>query len=124
MAKRKWFVSHPSSGRNHSPTFFAALDQFAEMKSNKFELIYPESAAEGLEVTKNAIEKSDLVIAEVSLASTGSGIEMGWANAFGKTVIAFHHGATSISPSVQFVATAIHAYLGEDDIIAVLETLV
>ena len=121
MAQR-WFVSHPSGGPQHTPTFFRALNLFAKEHSG-IELVLPHEKAQQVTLTREDISRADLVLVEVSIASTGSGIELGWANAAGKSVIAFHQGTATISPAVQFVATAIHAYLREEDIIKVLKTL-
>jgi len=122
MAKKKWFISHASSAAQHTPMFFEAINKFAEGESG-IEMVLPHEQHEQIDKTKEDIEAADLVLAEVSIASTGSGIELGWASAAKKPVIAFHQGTMAISPSLQFVADAIHVYLSEENIIKVLKTL-
>ncbi|MEX1997871.1 MAG: nucleoside 2-deoxyribosyltransferase [Candidatus Andersenbacteria bacterium] len=119
----KWFISHPSGGHRHTPIFFNALEQFAAEEKGRVELIHPREKKEELHITKQDIASCDLVIAEVSIASTGSGIELGWANAAGKEVIAFYEGAEEASPAIQFVTKAIHPYITEEHIILILKQL-
>ncbi|MDP3997580.1 MAG: hypothetical protein U1C56_02005 [Candidatus Curtissbacteria bacterium] len=124
MANKKiWFISHPTGGPQHTPTFFSAVNQFAAANAKAVKVILPHEVQEQVQLTKDDINAADLILAEVSIASTGSGIELGWANANNKPVIAFHQSTSPISPSIQFVATAIHAYLTEEHITKVLETL-
>lgn len=117
-----FFISHPSGGRKHTPTFFNAIDYFAEANA-KAEFVFPHEAEEEVQLTKDNINKADYVLVEVSIPSTGSGIELGWANAADKKVIAFHQGGSQPSPAVKFVATDINVYVTEDDIIKKLESL-
>ena len=102
---KQWFISHPSSGHENTPVFYSAINDFAAEHS-KVKMILPHGRDQKIHHTKEDIESSDLIVAEVSIPSTGSGIELGWANAAGKPIIAFHQGTQVISPSVQFVATA------------------
>lgn len=116
---RRWFVSHPSGGTQHTPTFFSAISSFAD-KDGGIEIIFPHEDESGVTMTREAIESAELVLVEVSIPSTGSGIELGWANAIGKPIIAFHQGGTKPSPSIRFVAKEIHVYVTEEDILQVL----
>jgi len=122
MAKQHWFVSHPSGGHRSTPTFFRGLDIFGATNPD-ITIVLPHLDGDKLQLTKDDIGEADLVLAEVSVASTGSGIELGWANAAEKPIIAFHQGTSVMSPSVQFVATAIHAYITEEHITKILDTL-
>lgn len=122
MRKQRWFVSHPSGSRRQTPIFFAALEDF-QAQHPKIELYLPPSEPIELAQRKIDLETADLIIAEVSLASTGSGIDLGLAYAAKKTVIAFHQGAGVISPIIPVVATAIHVYLTEEQIMNALKTL-
>lgn len=120
---QKWFVSHPSGGPQHTPTFFSAVKNFAAGRED-VKLMWPHALREEIHLTKKNIATADLVLAEVSIASTGSGIELGWASAAGKPIIAFYQGAQEASPAIQFVTEAIHPYLTEAHIAMVLKTLV
>jgi hypothetical protein len=123
MGKKTLFVSHPSNGPENAPTFFTALHQFATT-TGKIKLLWPPDLIESADKRRQELEASDIVIAEVSIASTGTGIDLGWASAIKKPIIAFHQGTTPVSPSVPPVATTIHLYITEDDVIKVLDTLV
>lgn len=123
MHKQKWFISHPSAGPQHTPTFFKALEEFAR-EAPDIQMVLPHQAKEDIHLTKQDIESADLIIAEVSIASTGSGIELGWASAAGKPIVAFHQTADDPSPAVQFVTKSFHPYITEEHIIEVLKTLV
>ena len=120
--KKKWFVSHPSGGLQHTPTFFHAINTFAQ-ENSKIELVLPHEKQEEVQLTKDSITESDLVLVEVSIPSTGSGIELGWANAAGKQIIAFHQGGSDPSPAIKFVTSQIHVYVTEEHILEVLRGL-
>lgn len=120
--KPTWFISHPSSGPKHTPTFFKALEQFLA-EEPVVTIVFPHEAREEIDATKKDIESADLIIAEVSIASTGSGIELGWASAVGKPIVAFHYTAETPSPALQFVTKSFHPYITEEHILAVLREL-
>lgn len=120
--KTKWFVSHPSGGMQHTPTFFNAINRFSELQSG-VEIVFPHDVESEVQMTKDELAQVDLVLVEVSIPSTGSGIEMGWANAAGKKVVAFHQGGSAPSPAIKFVASEIQVYVTEDHILEVLEQL-
>lgn len=118
-----WFISHPSGAPYQTPTFFRAVRTFVEEHDN-LTIVFPPQKMVAIADRREQLLAADLVIAEVSIASTGSGIEIGLALAAGKSVIAFHEGTSVISPALQMAVTAMHTYLGEDDITKVLRTLV
>jgi nucleoside 2-deoxyribosyltransferase len=121
--KKKWFISHPSGGMQHTPLFYETVKKYVAEHEEEIELTFPHEKRQEIAKTKQDIEAADLVLAEVSIASTGSGIELGWANAAGKPIIAFYQGVEEASPAIQFVTKAIHPYITEEHIIKVLETL-
>lgn len=121
-SKQTWFVSHPSGSIKHTPTFFSAINTFAEQHTN-ITIQFPHEKEEEVHLTKDDISKADLVLVEVSIPSTGSGIELGWANAAGVPIIAFHQGGAEPSPSVKFATRDIHVYITEDHILSTLGEL-
>jgi len=122
MAERKrWFISHPSGATEHTPLFFQALRAFGNEAAEQIELVLPHEKDEEVVLTKKDIESSELVIVEVSIPSTGSGIELGWANTAGKPIIAFNQGGSQTSPALKFVITEIHAYFSAGDITKILQ---
>ncbi len=120
---KKWFVSHPSGATQHTPTFFTAINDFYIEHSSKLAISFPHDTEEEVQLTKEDIGKADLILVEVSIPSTGSGIELGWANASGKKIIAFHQGGSEPSPAIKFVTEQIHVYVTEEHIKDVLATL-
>ncbi len=118
-----WFISHPSGGMQHTPTFFDAINRFAQLQSN-VKITFPHEEQSEVQMTKDLISEADLVLVEVSIPSTGSGIELGWANAAGKKVIAFHQGGSDPSPAVQFVTEEINTYVTQEHILDILEKLI
>ncbi len=72
------------------------------------QFVFPEGG--GYRGTKDIIQGCDVVLAEVSYPSTGSGIEIGWANLLGKPIIGIHKSGTNISTSLEYVAQAIISY--------------
>ena len=123
MAKKKWFVSHPSGSTQHTPTFFNAINDFARSYAN-VTFVFPSEKSEEIQKTKEDISSADLVLVEVSIASTGSGIELGWANAAGVPIVAFHQGGAEPSPAIKFATQDIHVYVTEEHIVNVLKKLV
>lgn len=120
---KTWFISHPSGSPQHTPIFFHAIDKFASTQ-RKVKIVFPHEGEEEVHLTKKAIEEADLIVVEVSIPSTGSGIELGWASAAGKPIIAFHQGGTEVSPAVKYATHQIHIYITEEDIIEKLASLV
>jgi len=119
---KQWFVSHPSGAPYQTPTFFRALKSFATERDD-IEITFPPSDMVALDDREELLQSADLIVAEVSIASTGSGIELGLAHSFNKSIIAFHQGTSVISPAVQIAVTAMHTYLTEEDILKVLKTV-
>lgn len=72
--------------------------------------IYFSHETDGWVNTKEIIEKSDIVVAEVSEAGTGIGIELGWANSARKPVIAIYKNGISFSRSIKAVTENIVSY--------------
>ena len=120
--KRIWFISYPSGSFRHTPTFFTAINNFAASQ-DKIGIAMPHGADDDVKLTRDDIQAAELVIAEASIPSTGSGIELGWANAAGKPIVAFHQAGTVASPSLQFVNATMHTYVTEEDITQKLEEL-
>lgn len=55
--------------------------------------------------SKEVIAKADLILAEVSYPSTGQGIELGWAENFGKNVICFYKAGSKYSGALKVVSS-------------------
>lgn len=60
--------------------------------------------------TKEAIAASDVVVADVSVHSTGCGIELGWAEALGTPIICIHEKGSTPSSVVRYVTDTLIEY--------------
>jgi len=70
--------------------------------------------------TKDIIKEADLVIAEVTVGGTGIGIELGWANAFNKPIIAMFREETECPRSVKAVTERVVPY-NQNNLVKVIE---
>jgi len=68
-------------------------------------------------VTKETIKDSDVVVAEVSYASTGQGIELGWADVLGIPIICIYKEGSKVSGSIQLVTKELVAYKDKEEMI-------
>lgn len=73
--------------------------------------------------SKDIIANSDLVLAEVSLASTGQGVELGWASAAGVPIICFYKSSYEPSGAISHIAHEIISYDNENDMVDKLTQL-
>ncbi len=69
------------------------------------------------EVTRDLIKGCQLVIAEVSLPSTGEGIELGWADIFGIPILCIYEAGTRRSLSLDYVTKNFIEYTDTLDMI-------
>lgn len=67
--------------------------------------------------TKEIISNSDLVIAEVTLTSTGQGIELGWADYSKTPILCIYEKRTQISSSLKFITDQFLEYENTEDMI-------
>ena len=67
--------------------------------------------------TKDIIASYDLVIAEVSLPSTGQGIELGWASYANVHILCVYKKGSKISTSIKFITTNFIEYENSKDMI-------
>jgi len=75
-------------------------------------------------VTKDVIRDCDLVMAEVSFPATGVGIELGWADIFGKKIVCFYKKGTEISGSPKVVSDTFIKYDGLEDHIKKIKNII
>lgn len=67
--------------------------------------------------TREIIQNSTLVIAEVSCPSTGQGIELGWANVFNLPILCFYRENHQFSSSLQVLTQNIFSYNDTQDLL-------
>lgn len=67
--------------------------------------------------TKDIIQTSELMIAEVSYPSIGLGIELGWANSFDCPIICIYQKGKTISSSLKAVCNNFIEYTDKNDML-------
>jgi hypothetical protein len=112
----KIFVAHPSNSQ-FEEELYTPLKNCALTQTHTF--FFPHDFGFD-KVTRNIVEENDLVVAEVSLPSTGQGIEIGWATAKGIPVVCFYKKGSTPSGALPFVTKDILEYSDTDDMIAKL----
>lgn len=112
----KIFVAHPS-------TIDFRQELYHPIKrsdlSSEHDFFLPQDS--DAPVTRDLIKNSDAMIVEVSEASTGSGIEMGWANTLHVPILALHKAGTRPSKAVTYVTNDIHEYENTVDLVNKIE---
>jgi nucleoside 2-deoxyribosyltransferase len=71
-----------------------------------FEFIFPHIKEGEVIDSKDLIKQSDIVLAEVSYSSAGSGIEMGRAESYGIPIVAIYQKNREYSSAISFVANS------------------
>lgn len=66
---------------------------------------------------KQVLADTDLLVAEVSLPSTGQGIELGLASAAGVPIICFYKAGAKYSGSVRFISKDVIPYNNPTDLL-------
>lgn len=113
------YVSH-STSFDFKKELYEPLKEFSKEKSVTFILPHEgETFINSKEIIKNA----KLVIAEVSLPSTGQGVELGWANLFGKEIFCFYKKGFKPSSSLREVTSSIFEYESSDSLIQQIQKL-
>lgn len=70
--------------------------------------------------TKELIKTSELVVAEVSYSGIGLGIELGWADVFGKRIVCVHKPAQLASKFLGALTKEIYEYQNSEELISTL----
>lgn len=85
-------------------------------------LVLPHESGGAFFNSEDYIRKTaDLLVAEVSEPSTGLGIELGWANAYGVPIILVYREGSKLSKSLGAVANQTIEYGGGDELVMGLE---
>jgi hypothetical protein len=98
MVEMKIYIGH-STGFSFEEELYQPLKDSSLAESH--ELVFPHET-EGLFDSKSFLhEEADLMIADVSRASTGLGIELGWADSFDVPVICVYRKDSTPSSSLE-----------------------
>ena len=114
------YISH-SSNFDYINNLYNPIKNSNLVKSNSF--FFPHDSNKTTN-TKEIISNSDLVIAEVSLPTTGQGIELGWADYASTPILCIYEKGSEISSSLRFIANSIIEYENEEDMISKIETFI
>ncbi len=110
----KIYVTHPTNFDFKTELYKPLRD--SELNKNH-EIILPHETSERLHSTPEFIRDCDLVLAEVSLPSTGQGIELGWATIESVPVICFYKAGAKYSYSLKAVSDIFLEYNSADELI-------
>lgn len=113
----KIFISHYRH-TDYEQELYAPLRASALI--TKHEFILPHMHGEFV-YTKEDVRTCDIVFAEVSQSVTGVGIEIGWANAYGKPVVCMVKSGKKLSNSLQFITKDFIEYTDSTDLIVKME---
>jgi len=113
----KIYISH-SNNLNFRDDLYAPLKKSSLAKNHDFFL--PHDGGRDIN-TKDVIKNSDLFIVEASLPSTGSGIEIGWADAAGVPILCISKIGAKISGSLRHLTKDFLEYSDSEDLLTQLE---
>jgi nucleoside 2-deoxyribosyltransferase len=72
-------------------------------------------------VTLDFMKSCDALIVDVSIPSTGAGIEMGWANALGIPILGVYEKGSKPSASAEYTTSMYRDYSTSDEMLAIVD---
>jgi len=112
------YVSH-SSGYDYQNELYKPIKESGLSVTHNFFLPHE---PENIDVdAKDELKYTDVLVAEVSLPSTGQGIELGQANVAGVPIICFYKTGAKPSSSLRFVTDKIIEYGDVHDLLRKLQ---
>ena len=109
----KIYISH-SSNYDYINKLYNPLKNSTLCSENDF--YFPHDLDKIID-TKAIIATSDMLIAEVSLPTTGQGIELGWANCFNIPIVCIYKKGMKYSTALSLIAKSFIEYDDCDDMI-------
>jgi hypothetical protein len=110
----------------HSKDFDYKHELYSPLRSSdlnsRYEIVFPHETDQFIK-SKEIIQRSQLVIAEVSFPAIGEGIELGWADSFGIPIICLYKEGIMPSRSLQVVARTVISYTDAADMLSKIENL-
>jgi len=74
--------------------------------------------------SKEFLKSCDLMIAEVSVPSTGLGIEIGWATMYGLPIFCVYKKGSKISNSLKYITGNFFEYSTNEELVAYIENVI
>ncbi len=106
---------------SHSTNFDFKKDLYQPIKDSNLskEFIFPHEKSLKQNPLKKLFlsKKCNLIIAEISLPSTGQGIELGWANIYKIPIICFYKKGSNYSKSLKEISKKIIQYNNSKDLL-------
>jgi nucleoside 2-deoxyribosyltransferase len=115
----KIFVAH-SSDIDFETKLYVPLRE--SVLNSDHEILLPQESGSKDEITREMINGCDVLVADVSRPSLGTGIEIGWADAASVPVIAIFEEGSKVSFSIDNAVTDRFEYSDAQDLINKLET--
>ena len=112
------YVAH-SNKFNYIEKLYDPIKNAKSLSIHNF--FFPHDEVNKLVNTKEIIKDSDLIIAEVSLPSTGLGIELGWADYLKIPILCIYEKGLEYSSSLKFITNNFVEYDNSKDLIEKLE---
>lgn len=109
----KIFVTHSSSFDFKNELYIPLRN--SEL-NNKHVIFLPHEKGRKI-ITKDKIKNADIIIAEVSFASTGQGIELGWADIFNIPIICIYKEGSKYSSSLNKLTDKFIVYKNSKELI-------
>lgn len=103
----KIYVAH-ATALDYQQIIYQPLKNSDLYSSHDF--IFPHETSVIAQDSRAAIAACDLVLAEVSLPSTGLGIELGWADVMNKTIILLHQETAKLSSALNIISSSVISY--------------
>ena len=117
IRKMKVYCAH-STAFDFRNEYYRPLARLAQAGGHEF--VFPHEGRNAAQDSREVIRSCDLVLAEVSHPSTGMGIELGWASAFGKPVVALYKRDAVPSSSLSVITGEIHPYSSPDELVSIV----
>lgn len=111
------YIGH-STGTEYQESLYRPLKDSSI--DERHELVLPHDSDEFFNSRKFLGNECDLFVAEVSEASTGLGIELGWADSYGVNLICIHQENSDPSSALKAVADELHSYSSADEMLEVI----
>ncbi len=109
----KLYLSH-STYCDYKTELYEPLQKNLE---TKYDIFYPHDNDQIEVNSKDIIRTSDCIVAEVSHASTGQGIELGWANESNIPIVCLHSKDCKPSSALRFICEDFIEYDSKEDMV-------
>jgi len=114
----KLYLAH-SSGYDYEAELYVPLKAAL---ASEHEIFFPHDVDASGVMSKDIIPTCDAILAEVSFASTGQGIELGWADARNIPIICFYRTGTNVSSALQLISKSMSEYSTPEAMVNLLRT--